>query len=359
MSNAELEEARRELQEYFSKDNRFTYRRLISQGCNATAHHVQYTDYRRPALTQFLVKRSLRYPGMEEDLRIERDILTKLRGGMHIVQIVDIQDNPLQRHNLAGEWLILEWVPNGTFGDFISKAARRGTQRLPNRLLCRIFLCLVRSCIGMAWPRHRPGDRTELEFPYLGFQPGNLQHNDMHLKNVVLGEFLPHVEHGFTPIIKLIDFGLTRETDGVPTAVQQNIFAIGVLMVKLITIDPNTYVRPQGLDPFMIRFNGENIQTQANAIFTPQGYPLPGLDDWLAYLVAICLASDPHQQPTLQKLSGWLTAALTLKTAAQYMRNPEEGDNAIRSLCQQIILNPVMPDQPGSTVTNAIEIGSV
>jgi hypothetical protein len=65
---------------------------------------------------------------------------------MHVVQILEIGDDPLDRDikdvpmmPVPG-WIYMEWLDNGTLQSFLSKAedAKRSP---PNRLLWRIFMC--------------------------------------------------------------------------------------------------------------------------------------------------------------------------------------------------------------------------
>lgn len=68
-----------------------------------------------------------------------------LQGNSHIVQIYDIPNNPLE--SVGGldrrDWIVMEWIEYGEVGDFINLASQylEEGERLPSRLLWRIFLC--------------------------------------------------------------------------------------------------------------------------------------------------------------------------------------------------------------------------
>lgn len=292
-------------------------------------------------------------------MRREADYIRSLRGGMHIVQLVDIHNDPLTQHNFEGEWLFLEWLANGTVGDFVWNARHQRVQRLSNRLLWRFFLCLVRGCCGIAWPRNRQDGLLEVELPVQGVPPSNLKHNDLHRGNVLLGEFSPHGEHGITPILKLIDFGFASDVDRVDpdlTGVQSNLWYIGELMAVLITLDPFVDIAKPGRGAFTtIDVVGERIQTNASPILPAwlgAPNPYPWLDEWLATIVALCLASDRNQRPTLQTLTAWISYAIVERNAMFY-GVPQENDNTIKALCEQIILNA-----PTQAVQDAVLISS-
>ncbi|KAM0816892.1 hypothetical protein AB5N19_02694 [Seiridium cardinale] len=123
-----------------------------------------------------------------------------------------------QRIYLQGPTLVLELLANGSLEEFVWKANNYMGQdtilvrQLPNRLLWRFFLCFVRMMIAMAYPRNRvagqapsieqlPADHSQ--------QPGRFTHRDIHVGNIMMGDFDPlEPEHSITPILKLIDFGV-------------------------------------------------------------------------------------------------------------------------------------------------------
>ncbi|KAJ2989953.1 hypothetical protein NUW58_g3202 [Xylaria curta] len=97
---------------------------------------------------------------------------------------------------------------------------------------------VARGCLGMAYP---PGDPTKtprgpreqlLEALPLDVDenPQNLAHGDLHDENVMFGN-LDSLEHGYFPVLKMIDFGMAIIEFG---GAKDNIFAIGEMMCELI-----------------------------------------------------------------------------------------------------------------------------
>ncbi|KAI1772884.1 hypothetical protein F4818DRAFT_443765 [Hypoxylon cercidicola] len=90
---------------------------------------------------------------------------------------------------------------------------------IPSRILWRLFLCLVRACVGMAYPPPqyygRPDTYREIIIP--NRDPELIIHFDMHLLNVFIDDlsetWTDVPEHGFAPRFKLGDFGLTQAWD--------------------------------------------------------------------------------------------------------------------------------------------------
>ncbi|KAK7956131.1 uncharacterized protein PG986_005353, partial [Apiospora aurea] len=79
-----------------------------------------------------------------------------LRAAAHIVNKIPIADDPLRRRPtgatpIAPGWIYLECFENGTFRQFVTRL-RTLDRTVPNRLIWRITLCLVRMCIALAWP---------------------------------------------------------------------------------------------------------------------------------------------------------------------------------------------------------------
>ncbi|KAH6651876.1 hypothetical protein BKA67DRAFT_537725 [Truncatella angustata] len=158
-------------------------------------------------------------------------------GGKHTVQKIDIVSPPWEHTPqavaagtgaegndimLQGPTVVMELLPNGTVEDFVTKATyymeTELIQHLPNRLLWRFFLCckdiqsnVVRMMIGMAFPHEQvAGEAPQLEdFPAGLSTEGPFTHIDLHIGNVMIGDFIPtEPEHEISPIMKLIDFGV-------------------------------------------------------------------------------------------------------------------------------------------------------
>ncbi|KAI1139379.1 kinase-like domain-containing protein [Hypoxylon sp. FL0543] len=330
------------LERFFSGDSRFIYREAVGLGSSASAHRVQYVEKLNGHhfVTDFLVKVSPKQGWAAETIKEERTYLKLLRGGMHVVRLIDIPDDPLNKYNFQDEWsfLIMEWLPNGTLAQFVRKARNMGLQRLPNRLLWRFFLCLIRGCCSMAWPKKREDDVLELEIPMEKRQE-TICHGDLHHGNVVLGDFEMTGEHQLTPILKLIDFGNSSKTEDIVAANKENLFDVGKLMLKLITLNNETFPGPAH-NPRKIKHDGQFIETLAHPILPPshgEPSPFPWHDEWLVDVVALCIVVDSAHQPSLEEFVTWAVQAVNERDAAYY-GTPNETDVALMDLCKRTIL---------------------
>ncbi|KAI2463024.1 kinase-like protein [Annulohypoxylon bovei var. microspora] len=324
MDAAEQEAAR--LQTYFQTDPRFDFTGLIGTGSSGFACHVKYDDPNDQSFNNFIVKRAFDNEFAREDLRKEQEHLRKLRGARHIVQLVDVPDNPLHRPGneqlpaITGDWLILEWVPNGTIGGFILRAANSGIPRLPNRLLWRFFLCLIRACIAMAWPENiNNGAAANETVPQGALEDGGLAHGDLHMENVMVGDALDEDEHRITPLLKFIDFGQVAQFSYGPelaSAVQSNIYDIGLVMLGLITFNRYTFMGDAEDGWFRMSDNSPLIETRAGSILPLTGPDdnYPYLDPQLRKLVCACLAKNHHDRPGLISLSNDVSLAVPTRT---------------------------------------------
>ncbi|KAI0885859.1 uncharacterized protein GGS22DRAFT_200011 [Annulohypoxylon maeteangense] len=353
----ELEqETIRLLTEYFSRDPRFAFYDYVASGSYGSTYRIQYRENENSQITDFLIK--LAHQDEDEDdededpqlmIETERNFLRAMRGGEHISRLIEFNDDPLTVHQFPRSWLALEWIPNGTVINFIRKARDKGVTRLPNRLLWRLFLCLVRGCCGMSWPRNRQDGRTETELPIPGVPAGGFAHRDLHTSNVLFGDLGIAGEHGISPIMKIIDFGLTEMAAPTPAMAQEamdaNVQAIGKVMIELITLNPRIIYEREGT--FVFNHLGQDIETDAHLIFQSElgMYPLPfrpyeWLDDWMRVLVGMCRASPANAQhiPNLQSLSVWIPYAIRNRDARFY-GNREESDVFIRQLMCHILFD--------------------
>lgn len=114
--------------------------------------------------------------------------------------------------------IMLELLENGDLSNFITKVRERN-ETVPNRILWRFFLCLVRMCIGLAYPpdkieeyNDQPGPITETVPDRLKNNPSRIVHFDMDPKNIFVGDFVGE-EHKLTPLLKLGDFGLATKIE--------------------------------------------------------------------------------------------------------------------------------------------------
>ncbi|OTB00628.1 hypothetical protein M426DRAFT_15313 [Hypoxylon sp. CI-4A] len=267
--------------------------------------------------------------------------LQTLVNASHIVNILTISNNPLDANGgINVPYMILEYLENGTLTDFMDWSSGKVT---PNRVLWRIFLCLVKACVAMAWP---PAQGRHEE-PRNGVNPISLAHRDMHSGNFIFGPRDATFEHGHVPILKLIDFddgqlvqngekqssgdrakfddklGLERYlTPGYRNyGIDTNLLDIGLVMCYIIL----------GEEPLELEDCREQMQDK-----------LPNLDDDLQWLVLRCLAVNPENRPRLDVLFQEVLNAVATKTAASYRGKPTEKfetDSNIREFIQSCILD--------------------
>ncbi|KAI0880146.1 uncharacterized protein GGS22DRAFT_198238 [Annulohypoxylon maeteangense] len=150
----------------------------------------------------------------------EKIWLKRLRNGLHIIKSLDLPDDPLAQtpdgilpHRMR-TWIFMEYAENGGLRTLVQRHKEQYREAMPNRLLWRFFMCLVRGCLEMAYynatvngqsvdPKTASIDELSL------IEPGDLAHQDLGSHNIVVGAMAPDasVEHNATPILKLIDFG--------------------------------------------------------------------------------------------------------------------------------------------------------
>ncbi|KAI2602490.1 kinase-like domain-containing protein [Hypoxylon sp. NC1633] len=264
-------------------------------------------------------------------LQNEKHWLTRLRGCRHIIQTMDVPNDPLaqtlttiQSHMMKC-WIYMEYAHNGSLQAFIDRNySLYQAQPVPNRILWNIFRCLVRACVEMGYY-----DKTDLstfqgEAELLNVAPGPLAHNDFTISNVVVGDIDPAYlspEHDLMPTIKAIDFGEALELDPnrapmlgsqfkPPTGWQQNIMDVGVIMMYVITGVQESMTRGQ------FEQDGEVIDTWAGLLLkNMDNLLLVGVSRDLINMVCACVAVNPEQRPGIQ-------LALTLYTHLTALGRP-------------------------------------
>ncbi|KAK7942690.1 uncharacterized protein PG986_011803 [Apiospora aurea] len=337
---------------------RFAYEGVAGRGVFGTTYRVRETlpgtgagdvgGGGQPSTRRMLaVKRAAERE--EEALRNEIRWLKKLRGSEHIVRLVASKDDGEKEENqgavarlaqelsslrvsnndnsrgnanvkdslvgLEGPVLVMEYLANGDLAQMHSRTIKYDLV-VPNRVLWSILLCLVRACIAMAYPRkadenaEEPG-RLE-EIPGDGTPPSNLEHGDLHMGNIMMGDFASPSsdggEHSLVPVLKLIDFGMAKESKD---AVQENLFSISRVMINLIA----RKVVLTGLGQPTTEYKG--YRTWATEILpppppqqpqtdspspSPVGYKCATVDPELRDLMARCLAQDPSRRPSLAEM---------------------------------------------------------
>ncbi|OTB00564.1 hypothetical protein M426DRAFT_267461 [Hypoxylon sp. CI-4A] len=337
------------IKKHFASHRGVKFLQLIGEGKHGVAcvAKQQADPSRNPPLKEFffVVKRSYKEGYADEILQQEISMLKRFRGAPHILQIRDIDPNPFE--SMSRPTLITEYIKNNTVGNLMERLVAWEAMPVPNRLLYRFFVCLVRACIGMAFP-----DREYAQNEVETFQDGwrekgmtQIMHGDMDPDNFMVGELSPPIwEHELAPAIKLIDFGMASihlDLEHRDLGVSENIFGIGRIMRVFVTgnlemdLDPEfeKVIIPTQLpgvgerlpvDENLVGEYGQPLpkpnqaqQEAANAnlptkeiLTASSGLALPNyphLDNELRALIQQCTAVDPSQRPSLPDLGTTLT----------------------------------------------------
>ncbi|RYP90136.1 hypothetical protein DL770_003758 [Monosporascus sp. CRB-9-2] len=222
---------------------------------------------------------------MQDKLHKEIEILKRLRGAPHIVQVLAIDPDPFEA--LSRGALIMEHVENGTL-----------------------------------W-HGRTGGRKESRFLIGDPKP-------------------PGGEHDLVPLLKLIDFGEALYDPNpyvTDMGVKTNIFHIGRLMRMLISLD-TTWELPPGEVTMPVQGGGERAISTASACIAKPNHP--NLDDGLRNLVMLCTAVKVEDRPSLDWLWDTLMNLIFTRTPAYYaQRNfpwaQLEEDGPIQDLIHYIV----------------------
>ncbi|KAI2776783.1 kinase-like domain-containing protein [Daldinia loculata] len=338
----------RNIRSFFQRDERnFQYLGIAGHGANSVAVKVKLRSrwFSRHSSRTFVVKRAI-VAGIQRKLRNENRILRMLRGAKHIVQLYRTSGirNPIDR--ARGRTVIMEWAPNGTLGNFITRLARSRDHQ-SNRMLHILFMCLVRMCIAMAFPprqgrRARPQRETLPDSRAARERKTQLIHHDMHTHNILFGDVEPpgDGDHYVLPPLKLIDFEdaeVLSDPQRHNQAVQSNILSIGMIMRCIIT--GNTNMNAHAV-PVRINVSGLNVTITSYANFPSNTYP--DIDDDIKSLVVQCCAVNPQERPTLEDLYGRARSHLRNREYDYYRATPSapyERKPWITRLVQEYILN--------------------
>ncbi|GAW16598.1 hypothetical protein ANO14919_060310 [Xylariales sp. No.14919] len=328
-----------ELRGYFAHSKTWECERMLGSGAYGVALLVQERNARRGYARRVVLKRAL--DAGADELKTEIAMLKLLRGNAHFATMLassnDLDEFSRARvgaraarglrtvfaalrgrrghrgpglrtifstlRGLRGPALVQEFCPNGTLDYLKDRALKQGLE-LSNGVLWRFYLCLVRACVGFAYPPSGPENvvPTLEEIPP-GQAPGDLIHGDIAgrnivLKNIAIGdEDADAPEHGSVPILRMIDLGSSRYTDKAGKGPEENLHAAAIEMLRLIRRGPVRTRVPR----FATMFNG--VQTAATDILPVNGVPrFPGLDIGLRDLLVQALRTDRDQRPTLEDM---------------------------------------------------------
>ncbi|KAI0439239.1 hypothetical protein F4803DRAFT_531876 [Xylaria telfairii] len=301
----------------FSDESRFLVEKTIVTTSGMMLRVVDMLGVGR-----FVVKAS--FPGVARAVARERDWIHRVRFARHIVKWLTVAPDPmaggLENVGFSQPYFFLEYLENGTLGQFQKRLQNVTTLTLPsgleipfllpNRLLWPIFLCLIRACVGMAWPPGGPDVMLEVPAPP---EPLTLAHMDMHSNNVMFGELEEReAEHRIVPIAKLIDLGEADERPAGEYSFPPDPSAMNRYdnVLLLATYRPNTGRRNQGIDKNLLDVGvlmANLIANQPGFVITCQRNMMdasihPYLDQDLRLLIQRCLAVDPENRPRLEEL---------------------------------------------------------
>ncbi|KAI5918424.1 hypothetical protein F4810DRAFT_715517 [Camillea tinctor] len=308
--------------DYFVNDSRgFRLEKQLGEGGFGEAWLVKREVNGR--IAQRFVAKYAHEQSVAATIITEQNMLRRMYGAMHIVQpIVSNRDLlHLDSYQPSPLWplLMTEFIPGITYGEFYYRIMDNQDELWPppNRMLWLIFRCLARTVFGLANPPNKPmGDVNEeptLE-PLPDHEPTlkdyQIAHNDMNQNNLMFND-LDTGEHSLVPVLKLLDFGVARDTTEwttkARTPTQSNIRDIGEVMQRIYD-------------------EGD-----------------PNVDADLKRLVAQCVDNYPENRPTLAALWGQISNAILLKTGPGSFpgctRANMETDNRIRQYVQMVMLN--------------------
>ncbi|KAI8945110.1 hypothetical protein F4801DRAFT_598362 [Xylaria longipes] len=322
---------------------------------------------KRAKITRFVIKRSLAEVG-EKNITTEIDALDRLRGCMHIAQPSRMLNNP--RWNrvikpLEGPTLLMEWIENGLLWDFYEKRSELD-EPLPNRLLWSLFLCLCRMVVGLAWPPRDLGQpvrgKPTLEvIPPLdekGERPpkSRLLHGDFHGQNIMIDKLEP-LEHKSIPLLKLIDFGMSRDlpvraNEPKDLVVKTNLRAIGEVMLGLLRgnvaggpgmMDISYDGQPKRINSYATDLVKLSSKYKAPAAMVAKHQDrVDNLDPEIRSLVAACVAVNIEDRPDIENLLGIVERNAKNKEAGDYKdyKYPNnETDAAIKRIVEETMFN--------------------
>ncbi|KAI8623720.1 hypothetical protein F5Y19DRAFT_468348 [Xylariaceae sp. FL1651] len=231
-----------------------------------------------------------------------------------------------------GPAVLLEYLENGSLLRLRQRKYELNVE-IPNRLLWRWYFCLVRACIGFAYPAGAPeGAPPVLErIPAVRAPLRGIVHGDIAARNLVIGDRDPSLdEHQLVPQLKMIDFGRMHEDENKRLAVLENIFRVSMEIINLIL----GWQREMTILDTVIA-NG--IRTCATDILSHAGVVrFPYLDPELRDLLIEATAVDPNFRPSLREMDRRVRNGMSKPPDLYPGRALEESNYAIETLLQQL-----------------------
>ncbi|KAI2628483.1 hypothetical protein GGR54DRAFT_587337 [Hypoxylon sp. NC1633] len=297
----------------------------------------------------------------EDNLETEFGFLQRLRRCMHIVNLIPPEKVRIQSSSV----ILMEWIPNGLLRDLLGRIADRG-QPLPNRMLWRLFLCLCRMLIGMAWPDSTTAQGLEV-IPASNTISGQsrIVHGDLNHGNVMIGN-IESTEHTLVPILKLIDFGAASEmpeTQDANDAIRTNMLYIGRIMLFLVggihrstPSDMKIHVGDQTNEKTIrsfakdldevnpLRLQPLRSENDRRTVADEHRRRMNNLDPNLRDLLVQCLASNKDNRPALPDLVREVENNIRTGTEQYYRQQnfpyaQNESDAALRRISRELFLD--------------------
>ncbi|ETS78166.1 hypothetical protein PFICI_10228 [Pestalotiopsis fici W106-1] len=374
---AQVKEYGQLLKAYFDNDGkkRFQFQKAMGAGASGLAWLIKFnpaggfpnekkiilkTNIENALTEKDYVEGSSYKAKLDKGMEKEVNMLKKLRFARHIARILEIGDDPLQtpfplrphRNEIS---FYMECLPNGQLYDFLERVIDSDDiSHLPNRVLWRMFLCLIRACIGMQWPPEDPGDGSAVkERVRASAHEAKITHGDMHNGNIMIDDFtLDEDEHDLFPALKLIDFGMATEDPSDLNVEDENVWDIGLIMMTAITLE-HGWIHTYRFNPTVktkLTPGGPEYDTVATGLLPDEdditkADPVPWLDNDLRALVCACLAKSDHHRPKVVTLATAASKAVETYDAMHYMNQGSrdfmlEGDSAIKAIVREFLHAP-------------------
>ncbi|KAJ2987886.1 hypothetical protein NUW58_g4264 [Xylaria curta] len=227
---------------------------------------------------------------------------------------------------LSGAAMALEFLEYGDLYHF-AETVRKARRRWPDRVLWSLFLCMIRVCIGMAYPPGRRADQPlVLETINPDIPAKVLTNSDIAKRNIMITSGDGHGEHHDGHMFKMIDFGLTEDLGGYP----YNLHDVAMIVSGLI--DSKRY--PEGYELW------KGHMSRRRALLPTKGHdPYPEVDFALRDLIGRCTYYNVDVRPTLEVALAEATKAVA-RASDTFPTPAIETDEAIREFWQTLLHNP-------------------